>query len=50
MHDVVDSVLDNYCFGNLESFRLAVELVWGVGRRGCGVIFRGRGAFPDAIG
>jgi len=41
---------DDHCFGNLKSFRLAVELVWGIGRRECGVIFRGRGAFPDAIG
>jgi len=40
---------DNHGFGNLESFRLTVELVWSVGRRGHGVIFRGRGAFPDAI-
>jgi len=40
---------DNHSFGDLESFRLAVELVWGVGRRGCGVIFRRRNAFPNAI-
>ena len=40
---------DDYSFSDLESFGLAVELVWGNGRRGCGVILRRRGAFSNAV-
>jgi len=40
---------DDYGFGDLESFGLAIALVWGVRRRGCGVILRGRDTFSNAI-
>jgi len=41
---------DDHSFSNLKSFGLTVVLVWGIGRRGCGVIFRRRDAFPDVVG
>ena len=40
---------DDHGFSDLKSFRFAPELVWGVRRRGCGVILRGGGTFPDAV-
>jgi len=41
---------DDHSFGDLESFGLAIALVWGIGGRGCGMILRGRSTFPDTIG
>jgi len=41
---------DNHGFSNLKSFRFTLELVWGVRRRGCGVVLRRRGAFSNMVG
>ena len=40
---------EDHGLGDLESFGFALELVWGVVGRECGVVFRGGGTFTDAI-
>ena len=40
---------DDHGLGDLKSFGLALELIWCIGGRGYGVIFRGSGMFTDVI-